>query len=56
MALVEKVFDDSLSFILTNASDSEVDTYIQLPDVLTKQEWVSEITRLLQKQQNFLHG
>ncbi|XP_067944220.1 rho guanine nucleotide exchange factor 25-like [Watersipora subatra] len=54
LRLVQKVFEESTSFILSNVKHAETDYYLKAPSVDVKEEWTVEIQRLIDKQRDFL--
>ena len=56
MRLVTKVFEEPMSFILSNVRDTDIDTYIRAPTADVKEEWTREIQAMIDKQRDFLQG
>ena len=56
MRLVTKVFEEPMSFILSNVRDANNDTYIRATTADVKEEWTREIQAMIDKQRDFLQG
>lgn len=54
LRLVEKVFEEPTSFILSDAKHTSIDVYIAAPNFKVKEDWIHQINELLDKQHNFL--